>query len=274
MTESRPITVLGATGKTGRAVIARLAAAGVPARPVSRSSAVPFDWTDESTWSAAIDGAAAVYLVPPEPGIASVDPFLAGLAAGGVERVVLLSARAPGQSGTSHLADVEDAVRASPLRWTIVRPSWFNQNFDAGYFRADLDAGELLLPVGEGREPFVDTGDIADVVVAALTDDRHQGETYELSGPEAVTFADAVGRIASASGRSVQFADVDSDAYVERLASYGVPAQQISTLRHLFDAIRRGDNDFVSDGVERALGRPPRTFDDYARRTWAPNHAT
>lgn len=267
-TEPLPILVTAATGKTGRRVAAQLAAAGHAVRPASRSSATRLDWDEPTTWAPALAGVGAVYLVPPEEVTADLAPFVAEVERAGVGRLVLLSARAPGQSGDDLLPRTEAAVTGGATPWTIVRPSWFAQNFDEGVFAPGVAEGVVRLPVGDGLEPFVDADDIAAVAVAALTGSGHEGRTYELSGPESLTFAEAVATIAEASGREVAFVDVDPDAWAAEVRSHEVPEPVISTLSHLFAAIRRGDDDHVSTGVEEALGRRAGTFADWARRSW------
>jgi len=262
---SGPFLVLGATGKTGRLVAARLAARSHQVRAASRRSATRFDWNDKSTWVPALDGTRAMYLVPPDPGT-DVDRFVDLAAASDVGRIALLSARNPGQSGDAHLAAVEAAVTGGSTPWVILRPSWFAQNFNEGFLAAGLIEGTLRLPVGDGREPFIDTDDIASVAVAALTDGRHEGCTYELSGPETLSFAEAVTHIAVAAGRSLDFVDVEAEQYAAELAGYDTAPALIATLTHLFAAIRAGDNDYVSNGVEQALGREPTSFTAYAAR--------
>lgn len=259
-------TVLAATGKTGRRVAARLVAAGHDVRPASRTSPTRFDWDDPSTWSAALDGASGLYLVPPEAG--DVTPFLAEVERSDVARVALLSARSPGQSGDDHLPQVEAAVTALSVPWTIVRPSWFAQNFTEGVFVGGLAEGTLRLPVGDGGEPFIDADDIAAVAVAALTEPGHEGRTYELSGPDVLTFGEAVATIAAASGRDLAFAPVDPDAWAAEMRGHELPEPVISVLSHLFVAIRDGVNAHVSTGVDEALGRPPTSFAAWAQRTF------
>ena len=150
-----------------------------------------------------------------------------------------------------------------------MRCSWFSQNFSEEHFREPLAAGELALPVGDVPEPFVDVEDIADVAVAALTDPRHIGELYELTGPRLLTFADAVGEIAAATGREMRFTPVPGDAYAAELAGQGVPAGLVALLRYLFAEVLDGRNASLTDGVQRALGRPARDFRDFARRAAA-----
>lgn len=259
-----PTLVIAATGKTGRRVADQLEAAGGTVRRASRSSATRFDWEDPSTWAPALEGAAGLYLVPPEGVEADLAAFVAEVERSTVERLVLLSAREPGQSGDDHLHQVEATITAGTTPWTILRPAWFAQNFDEGFFAPDLAEGTLRLPVGEGREPFIDADDIAAVAVAALTATGHEGRTYELSGPETLSFAEAVATIAEASGRALAFEDAEPDAWADGLRANDVPAPVVSIFSHLFAAIRAGDNDHLSTGVADALGRPPTSF-----ATWA-----
>lgn len=254
-----PVLVTAATGKTGRRVLAGLADAGVPVRPASRTSPTPFDWNAPSTWAPALAGARATYLVPPEEP-ADIGRFLADAADAGLEHVVLLSARHPEQGGDGLVPSFEDAVREGPVPSTILQPSWFVQNFTEGMFAGDLADGVLRLPVGDGLEPFIDAADIAAVAVAALTTDGHRGATYELSGPELLTFDEAIGRLARATGRDLRFEAVEPEAWAEAASAF-LPPPIVTLLDNLFAAIRNGDNAHLSPGVAEALGRDARPFD-------------
>ncbi|MGC0423265.1 NAD(P)H-binding protein [Embleya sp. AB8] len=255
--------VLGGTGKTGRRVAAKLAALGRPVRIGSRSAAVPFDWADRATWAPALRDVDRVYIsYQPDlaaPGGAEAVGAFAELAAEqGVEHLVLLSGR-----GEPEAQDAEARVRASGAHWTIVRASFFAQNFDEGEFLGPILGGELALPVGDVGEPFVDVEDIADVAVAALTEAGHAGHVYEVTGPRLLTFADAVAEIARASGRDITFVRVPLAAYSAVLAEHRVPAEVIELLSFLFGEVMDGRNAHLADGVRRALGRAPRDFSDY-----------
>ncbi|MEC3954764.1 NAD(P)H-binding protein [Nocardia sp. CDC153] len=259
------VLVLGATGKTGRRVAELLSARGVPVRAGSRSAAIPFDWSDRGTWAAALAGIDSVYLsYQPDlavPGVpADIKAFTAAAVAAGVRKLVLLSGR-----GEPQALECEAIVRDSGLTWTIVRCAFFAQNFDEGAFAEFLRAGELALPVGEVPEPFVDADDIAEVAAAALTDDRHAGEVYELTGPRSISFGRAVAEIAAASGREIVYTPLTRTDFVAALTSSGVPTDEISLLDYLFGTVLDGRNSRVTDGVRRALGREARDFADYAR---------
>ncbi|NRQ31884.1 NAD(P)H-binding protein [Nonomuraea sp. NN258] len=263
-----PILVLGARGKTGRRIAARLDRLGRPVRAASRSGGgTRFDFADRDTWSPALDGAGAVYLIPMNESVAAatVAEFLGVAARSGVRRVVLLSARGVAGAACPYQEPVELALRATGLEWTILRPAWFAQNFSEDLFLEPVRAGELALPAGEGRETFVDAEDIADVAVAALTRDGHAGEIYELSGPEALSFRTAVEMIAEASGRHVRYTPLETSRFNAALTAQGVPDEAAALVGELLGRIRDGAGEHVGDGVWRALGRHPRPFADYVK---------
>jgi uncharacterized protein YbjT (DUF2867 family) len=257
--------VIGGTGKTGRRIVQRLRERGLPVRSASRASEPPFDWEDPSTWEPVLRGASSAYVsffpdlaVPGAPeAIADLSRQALGL---GVRRLVLLSGR-----GEVEAQRAEQALQACGAEWTIVRCSWFDQNFSEGYLLEPVLAGEVALPVGDVPEPFVDIDDVADVAVAALTEDGHAGQVYELTGPRLLTFGEAVEEIGRASGRDLRFMPVAIDDYEEALAAYGVPADVGGLLRYLFTEVLDGRNATLADGVQRALGREPRDFAAYAR---------
>ncbi|MEV5569879.1 NAD(P)H-binding protein [Spirillospora sp. NPDC052269] len=261
--------VLNGTGKTGRRVAERLTELGVPVRVGSRSADVPFDWTDQATWAAALDGVRAVYLayapdlaVPGAP--EAIAAFCGAAADAGVRRIVLLSGR-----GEKEAEECEDIVRASGVDWTVVRAAWFFQNFDETDFAVYIRAGHLGLPVGEVPEPFVDAADIADVAAAALTEDGHAGEVYEVTGPRALTFAEAMGEISELTGDEVGFSSLTPDAFAAALTGDGVPDEVVGLMTYLFTTLFDGRNASPADGVRRALGREPRDFRDYVREAAA-----
>jgi uncharacterized protein YbjT (DUF2867 family) len=261
--------VVGGTGKTGRRVLERLQARGLPVRAGSRSGEPPFDWDDRATWAPALHGATAAYVsFYPDlavPGAADTVGAFARLAVqSGVRRLVLLSGR-----GEEEAQRAEQLVQDAGAEWTVVRCSWFSQNFSEDYLLEPVRAGEVALPVGDVPEPFVDVEDIADVAVAALTEDGHAGRVYELTGPRLLTFADAVAEIARAAGRPVRLVVVPTEAYVSAMAEHGVPDDVVSLLRYLFAEVLDGRNAHVTDGVQQALGREPRDFADYAREAAA-----
>jgi uncharacterized protein YbjT (DUF2867 family) len=257
--------VLGGTGKTGRRVARRLTARGLPVRIGSRSGEPPFDWEDQRTWASALRDVESVYLsYHPDlaaPGAAETIGRFADLAvASGVRRIVLLSGRGEEQAQVS-----ERTVQRSGAEWTILRSSWFSQNFSEDYLLEPVLSGEIALPAEDVAEPFVDVEDIADVAVAALTEDGHAGQLYELSGPRLLTFAEAAEEIAKASGRQVRYVPISPERYTDGMIRQGVPADYAAFLTELFIRVLDGRNAHLTDGVQRALGRQSRDFSDFAR---------
>ncbi|MFC9430703.1 NmrA family NAD(P)-binding protein [Streptomyces sp. NPDC056987] len=259
MSASAQLTlVIGGTGKTGRRVVDRLTALGRPVRVGSRSGHPPFAWEDQATWKPALEGTDRVYIVHPDPfqpDYAEQIGTLAQAAADcGTRRLVLLSGRGDSVSQAS-----EENVKVAGVEWTVVRAGWFNQNFSEAFFLDAIRAGELALPAGDWTEGFVDADDIADVAVAALTEDRHHGKTYELSGPRLLSFADIAAELSAATGRRITYTALiretspgDEPGFAEVFASD--PAAPHRQLAH---------------GVQEALGREPKDFSRYARDTAA-----
>lgn len=272
--DSETILIVGATGKVGRRLTARLRETGHQVRAVSRSTAIPFDWHDETTWAAALDGATAAYLIPPDEPIPA-ERLVAAAVRAGVRRLVAQSGRrihllaeavGVGPEAIGMYA-VQEAVRASGVEWTVLQANNFNENFSEGDYHGALLAGELALPVDDTVEPFIAVEDIAAVAAAALTEDGHHGRIYELSGPEALTFAAAIEILAKASGRPMAFRAETPEEHAETMRSMGFPDDLVFFLNAMYGVMREGGIAEVADGVEAALGRKPLAFADWAART-------
>ncbi|MEV5934192.1 NmrA family NAD(P)-binding protein [Streptomyces sp. NPDC052079] len=272
-TRDMTLVVTGASGRTGSRVARAAAAAGLTVRAASRATG--FDWADRSTWAGALRGADAAYLVHHAdvgaPGTAEAVGELAGVALGlGVRRLVLLSAR-----GEDQALPAEEALRASGADWTVVRAAWFAQNFSEGPLVEELRRGELVFPAGEVAEPFVDVRDIADVTVAALTGgERYAGRTLTVTGPQLLTWREAVAEIAAATGRPLAYRPLPARDYEKALVGFGVPAEEAAFLTEVFETLLDGRNARVEDGVRQVLGREPRDFAEFvaeeaAAGTWA-----
>ena len=268
MTPSAPILIIGGAGKTGGRVNTLLKARDIATRPVSRSTTPGFDWNRPESWSAALDGVSKAYVTyQPDLAVDGATEAIAELGRiareKGLEQVVLLSGR--GEPGAQR---AEATLQASGVPWTNVRASWFNQNFSEGYLLDGVLAGEIALPAGAVPEPFVDADDIAEVVVAALTDVRHLNRLYEVTGPRALTFAEAVGEISAGTGRSVRYTQISPEDFVVTMRAYA-PEDIVQLLHELFTVVLDGRNERVMHGVEEALGRPARDFAAYVRKTAA-----
>ncbi|TQM37039.1 NAD(P)H-binding protein [Pseudonocardia cypriaca] len=264
--EDAPILVLGGTGRTGRRVADHLGRRGRRARVASRSGPVRFDWDDPGTWGPALAGVGGVYLMSAGAGEA-VPAFLDVVRASGAPRVVLLSARAWERAGDGDLLAVERWVREHAPGWTILRPTWFAQNFDEEPFLRDMVAtGTVTLSAGNGLVPFVDVEDVAEVAAAVLTEPGHVGRVYELSGPRLLGFGDAVGELARARGRSVRYDPVSSRRCAARLREIGCSAEVAAFVDRMLGWVAAGAEAHLSDGVHQVLGRQPRDFGEYLRR--------
>lgn len=259
--------VLGANGKTGSRVVKQLIEKNYNVRIGSRSAEIPFIWEDSSTWKPVLKDVDAVYITfQPDlampGGIEIISSFSNIAVASGVKKLVLLSGR-----GEPEAQECEEAVIDSGADWTIVRASWFCQNFSEGNFLEPILAGYVALPAGNVREPFIDTDDIADVVTASLTDDKHNSHIYEVTGPRLLTFKEAVTEIAIATGKTIHYEKISIDDYKASLVEYNVPDVIINLITYLFTEVLDGRNESITDGVERALGKKPRYFSEYANKT-------
>ncbi|AXI48510.1 NmrA family transcriptional regulator [Sulfitobacter sp. SK012] len=259
----KPILVIGATGKTGSRVAARLQAKGLAVRLGSRRAAISFDWDAPKTWEAALDGVSSVYVTYfPDlafPGAVEKIEALCKIAKeAAVKRLVLLSGR-----GEHHAGIAEDVVRNSGIGFTLIRASWFAQNFSEGYLRDPILSGVLPMPGGLIKEPIIDIDDIADVAVAALTQDHHFGELYEVTGPCLLSFADMADILSQAIGRKIQHVPITFEDFHANVVQSGG-----DFVADVFTGIARetldGRNANLCDGVQRALGRPPRDFAEFA----------
>ncbi len=268
-TENQTVTgltlVLGATGKTGRRIANILKANGHTVRLGSRSATPSFDWNNEAGWDDCLADVDAAYInYAPDlamPGATdSIQAFVDRANRHGVRRLVLLSGR-----GEEEAQACERIVQESGIDWTIVRASWFNQNFSEGAFVEMVQAGQITLPDVDTPEPFVDADDIAEVAVAALTEAGHAGEVYEVTGPRMLTLADVAAELSNATGRAIEYVPVPHDAFVAGVAQSGAPKDVVWMLDYLFATVLDGRNAYLTDGVQRALGREPKDFADYAR---------
>jgi uncharacterized protein YbjT (DUF2867 family) len=270
------VLVMGATGKTGVAVVEALSSRGIEVRAASRHPGlsragieqVRMDWSDSSGWESALRGVDGLYLVGPyaEPDNAGLIRRL--LAAGtGVQRVVHLSIIGAEVLPTGiPVAQWELDIRESGLEWTILRPNWFFQNFEESFVGTLRDRGLLELPAADAPISFVDTLDVGEVAATALVEGGHGGRTYTLTGPEAITYSEAVAELGRATSRDLRFTDLAPQEFADRLTAGGAPPWAVDWQEALFELIRTGQNTPVTDTVEAITGRPPRPLSAYADR--------
>lgn len=262
---TQEILVLGATGKTGRRVVRTLESLDAKVRSASRSTG--FDWNDPTTWKPFVHGAHAAYVIAPEdPRMAT--PFVELAESSGLQRLVLLSGRGLDETPEEFFQGMqaaEKAVRAGTVPWTVLRANNFNQNFSEDVWHPEIRAGRLSLPVDDTPEPFVDVQDIAEVATLVLTSNgEHDGQTYNLTGPEALTFTDALRKISPA----IELVELTPAEYHDALLSQGVPEAEAAELNAVYEAMRKGLLATPTDDITRLLGRPATSFDTYVATTW------
>ncbi|MDT9691352.1 NAD(P)H-binding protein [Streptomyces sp. P9(2023)] len=270
--ETQTVLVTSATGKTGRRVAERLAARGATVRAGSRSGTTRFDWEDVGTWGQALRGADAAYVnYYPDlaaPGAAEAMRTFGELAArNGVRRLTLLSGRGEPEAVRAEEA-LRESLRASGAELTVVRASFFAQNFTEGALAEGVAAGTLAFPAGGTAEPFIHADDLADVIVETLAQDGHAGLVHEVTGPRLLTFTEVAAELSAASGVAVTYVPMSEGEYASLLQEFGLPAPDAQWLSALFAMLLDGHNASVTDGVKRVLGRAPRDFTEFAAEAW------
>jgi len=269
MNEQQQILVIGGKGKTGGRVVQKLQDMGAAVTSASRSTNPTFDWNEPHTWEQVLKDKDSVYITY-QPDLAvpgateAIKAFSAAAAKAGIKKLVLLSGR-----GEVEAQAAESVVINSGLEWTIIRASWFNQNFSEGSFLEPILAGYVELPAGDVREPFVDADDIADVAVAALTQEGHKGKLYEVTGPRLITFREAVEAIANVTGKPIQYQYITIEDYTAALTAYSLPENIVRLIAYLFTEVLDGRNEHLAHGVEEALGRKPTDFTEYVKKAAA-----
>ncbi len=263
------ILIIGATGKTGSRVLQRLTQLGLPVLGVTRSSNPKFNWDDSTTWEGVLQNIKSVYIsFYPDlaiPGtVKAITEFTKMAVKNGVQKLVLLSGR-----GEKEAQQCEKIVMNAGVDWTVVRASWFCQNFSEGNFLEPVRAGHVALPAGDVGEPFIDADDIADVAVAALTKEGHSRKLYEVTGPRLLTFKQAIHEIANATGKPILFEKVPMKAYASVLQEYGLPKDIIWLITYLFTEVLDGRNAKLADGVQQALGKKPTDFSEFIKKAIA-----
>ena len=266
MTEKK-ILVIGGNGKTGRKVAEGLVRNGKSIRIGSRNENPPFDWEKPETWENTLAGIDSVYITY-QPDLAvpgarkSIEEFTSLAVKSGVKKIVLLSGK-----GEKEAELCEQEVMNSGVDWTVVRASWFNQNFSESFFLDPIKAGHVALPKAESLIPFVDTDDIADVVVEALLNEKHNGKTYELTGPRQLTFKKVIEEISETTGRNINFDSITMEDYKRLLSENNVPDDYIWLIDYLFTEVLVEENSVITHDVEKVLGRKAKDFSEYAKET-------
>ena len=264
------ILVIGGTGKTGSRVVERLNQEGHHVKVGGRKSQPAFDWDDQSTYAPALRGMDRAYIVYyPDLAVPGAKRAIEALTEAalkeGLEKVVLLSGK-----GETEAEACEAIVANSGLNYTLVRASWFNQNFSEGAFLDFILAGQVALPMPEAEIPFVDADDIADVVAKVLVDDSYNGETITVTGPRKLAFANLVDYMAKGIGKEIQYIPISIEQFAEGMKAAGLPDSYVWLFSYLFkEVLGNPENQDISDDVKRVLGREATDFTAYVDKTVA-----
>lgn len=272
------ILVIGSTGNLGRRLVELLTQAGESVKAASRqpasyagpqgAEAVEFDLEQPDSFGPALAGADRAFVIAksgdahPEAGL---NPFFDQAKALGVRHVVFLTARGVEMAEEAGLRKAERYLMATGLPYTILRPTWFMQNFSAGFIQPMIaQMGAIYLPAGDGKTSFIDVADIAAVATAALTQPGHEGQEYALTGGESLSYAEAATIISQVAGRPIGYVAISSDEFRQSLTRNGWPAASADFMASLFQPVEQGWAASVSPDVESVLGRKPITFQQFA----------
>lgn len=264
------ILVIGGTGKTGRKVANKLTKIGHNVRIGSRSASPPFDWEKPEDWSKALRGMEKIYITfQPDlavPGaLEAIEELTKQAKKSNIKKVVLLSGK-----GEREAELCEQVIIHSEIDYTIVRASWFNQNFSESFFLEPILEGFVALPQAEVKVPYVDTDDIADVAVKVILNKEHNGKIYQLTGPRQLTFKEVIQEISEATGRKIIFTPIALPAYTHVMKQQGVPADYVWLIEYLFSEVLGNlNNSEITNDIEKVLGRKPKDFSEYVKETVA-----
>lgn len=260
--------ITGGTGKTGRRIVERLDKLGLKVRIGSRSAELPFDWNDPTNWDEVLEGIDKVYVTyQPDLAVPGAKEAISELVKvskkAGVSKMVLLSGK-----GEREAELCEDIVINSGIDYTIIRASWFNQNFSENFLLEPILDGVVALPQAHVKIPFVDAEDIADVAVKVLNNNSYNGKIFELTGSETLTFKEAIAVIAKATNRSISFIPLSLEAYSTAMKGMQLPDDFIWLINYLFDVVLGNpNNSIITEDINLLLGRAPKTFREFAEES-------
>ena len=276
---SNRILVVGATGNIGHSLIEQLTARGHQVRAATRHveaytgpagvEAVHFDYDQPETYGPALQGMDHVFAIPKgadNEAHLTLGPFVDAAKAAGVRHFVLMTARGVDMAPDAGYRKAELHLIDSGLPYTLLRPSWFMQNFNPGFILPIIrQTGSIYLPADEGKISFVDTRDIAGVATVVLTEDGHLGKAYGITGSEALTYGEAAAILSAAAGRTIGYVSIPDQDFRNGLSAAGWTPGQVGMMAGLFDTVRAGWAAGIDSTTQDLTGRPPRSFADFAK---------
>lgn len=270
------ILVTGATGNLGSAVVETLKARGIAARAAARdpkriadgTEVVRFDFADAATHQAALQGVSSVFLVAPPMDPAApelLNPFIDAASTAGVEHIVLNSAFGVDQNEQAPLRIVERHLMESGVAYTILRPNFFMDNFSAGFIAPMIEQhSAFFLAADDARTSFISVRDIAAVAATAFAE-ALTGREYNLTGPKALSRTEAAAIISDAAGKTIQYRPIPEEDMLKGARDNGMPEGAVQYMAVLYQAVRAGWTEAVTPDVERVAGRPPVSFEEFAK---------
>ena len=263
------VLVTGGTGKTGSLIAQQLAEVGVQPCVASRrpngANQVQFDWSDPSTFDAALNEIQGIYIVAPTDRtdhLSAMLPFLELAVQRVPGRLVLLSASSL-EMGDPLMGEVHAWLHDHAPCWSALRPSWFMQNFVTERLPSILHDDSITSATGDGRVPFIDASDIAAVAVAVLTQEHLNSREYVLTGPEALSYDEVAAHISEVVGRPIRHHKLSISELTQLYISIGVSEDYAPMLAGMDEAIARGSEDRVTSEVAQITGCPPRSFQSF-----------
>ena len=269
---SAKILVLGAGGNVGRPLVKALRAQGEPVKAATRSGAavegaegVVFDIANPATHAAAFEGVDRAYVMLPAGHVRAQEllmPVVNALVARKI-KIVFQSVFGVDADDSIPYRQIELAIERSGVPFVILRPNWFADNFHT-YWKAGVDHGVIAVPAAQGKSSFIDARDIAASAAAALTSERFDGKAFNLTGPEAVGYADAAAWLSEVVGKPVAYQATDDASFIALLTGAGVAHDYASFLASIFHPVREGWTAAVTDHVQQLTGQKPRDLRRYA----------
>lgn len=270
----KKVLVTGATGSVGSEIVRQALAQGLSVRSASRrgsaeagAEAVVFDYEKPDTYAAALAGTEAVVLIAPPLDTQAYEkmlPFVAEALKEG-RKLVMISAYGIEYAPESALGKLEAYIQQHAQRWTILRPSFFMENFSTGFLSGMVQGGAIYLNAGEGKTGFISTVDIAAVAVTALLDEKHNGQAYGLTGAEALDHQEVVAKINAGAGANLQYVPVSDEAMLQGMVQAGVPQNGAEQATAMYAMVAQNIWGGLADGVENVLGRPATSFDAFVK---------
>lgn len=274
------VLVVGARGTVGSLLVKALVAKGH--RVVSATSQQPagpsevrLNLVTGEGIEQAFEGVDDAFLMAP-PGYTNqhelLNPLIDMARTRGLRKVVLMSAMGVDADDSIPLRQVELHLGRSGLRYNVIRPNWFMQNFNSYWIDGILKKGVVALPVGDARTSFIDARDIAACAARLLLSDQFDHQAFVLTGAQALTHAEAAEILSSVTDKQIRFRDIEPEENLDQLTGAGLPRPYAEFLNAILGMLKLGYAAPVSDGVERLLGRAPISFVQYAqdyRQAWA-----